>query len=144
AQMAGWAAFDAGWHTEAERLYRLSLEAAEDAGNTSLAGNALAFLAYQLLAFGRSGVEAATAAVDTAGTDATPGVRALLHERRAWTHAVAGQVDRAVKHLDLAEKALRLKAQRPEPDWVFWVDEVEIQIMTGRCWTVLRRPLRAI
>jgi hypothetical protein len=27
---------------------------------------------------------------------------------------------------------------------VYWVDRAEVEIMTGRCWTVLRRPLRAI
>ncbi|GAB3012470.1 hypothetical protein GCM10023080_094150 [Streptomyces pseudoechinosporeus] len=26
----------------------------------------------------------------------------------------------------------------PQPDWVTWVDEIELQIMTGRCWTELR------
>ncbi|WP_237404682.1 tetratricopeptide repeat protein [Actinacidiphila reveromycinica] len=25
-----------------------------------------------------------------------------------------------------------------------WVDHTEIQIMSGRCWTELRRPLRAV
>jgi transcriptional regulator with XRE-family HTH domain len=144
AQLAGWAAFDAGWHADAERLYRLSLGAAQDAGSTALAGNALAFLAYQLLAFGQSGVDAATAAVDTARGDATPAVRALLHERLAWAHAIAGHADQSAEHLDLSETALQQPAQGPEPDWVFWVDDVELQIMTGRCWSVLHRPLRAI
>lgn len=46
AQLTGWAAFDAGRHVDAERLYRMSLAAAEDAGDAALAGNALAFLAY--------------------------------------------------------------------------------------------------
>lgn len=32
----------------------------------------------------------------------------------------------------------------PQPDWVSWVDRNELQIMTGRCWTELRRPLRAV
>jgi hypothetical protein len=27
---------------------------------------------------------------------------------------------------------------------VAWVDTTELQIMTGRCWTELRRPLRAV
>ncbi len=26
---------------------------------------------------------------------------------------------------------------------MFWVDRIEVQIMTGRCWSVLRRPVRA-
>ncbi|TCP56929.1 hypothetical protein EV191_101878 [Tamaricihabitans halophyticus] len=31
-----------------------------------------------------------------------------------------------------------------EPDWVFWVDEIEMDVMAGRCWTELHRPLRAV
>lgn len=27
---------------------------------------------------------------------------------------------------------------------MFWVDETEVQIMAGRCWSELRRPLRAV
>ncbi len=27
---------------------------------------------------------------------------------------------------------------------MFWVDDTELQIMAGRCWTELHRPLRAV
>lgn len=30
------------------------------------------------------------------------------------------------------------------PDWAAWVDDTELDIMAGRCWTELRRPLRAV
>jgi hypothetical protein len=43
-----------------------------------------------------------------------------------------------------AREALHAAASRPEPDWVFWVDDDELNIMVGRCWTELRRPLRAV
>jgi len=145
AQLAGWAAFDAGSSSDSDRLYRMSLDAANDAGDRALAGNAYAFLAYQQLAHGDlSGVDTAVAGVETAGGTATPGVRALLHCRRAWAHAVAGQVAAAEEQLALGATALTEHDDRPEPDWVYWVDRSEIEIMTGRCWTVLRRPLRAI
>lgn len=144
AQMAGFSAFDAGWLDEAERLYRLSHAVALDANDRSLAGNALASMAYQALAFGRSGVDLATTSCDTAGSDASCGVRTLLLERRAWAHAMAGDADETERCLDLAEVALNQQDNRPDPDWVFWVDHIELRIMTGRCWSALRRPMRAI
>lgn len=71
-------------------------------------------------------------------------LRALLLDRMAWTHAVAGQGDAADRALAEAAEVVRRRDDRPEPDWVFWVDDDEIRIMAGRCWTQLRRPLRAV
>jgi hypothetical protein len=75
---------------------------------------------------------------------ATPRVAALLLERKAWAHAVAGDYRQADTALNLAREALHRDDDRPEPDWVFWVDEREIDIMGGRCWTELRKSLRAV
>ncbi|GAB7039684.1 MULTISPECIES: helix-turn-helix domain-containing protein [Catenuloplanes] len=154
AQQAGWAAFDAGWQPEAERLYRLSLAAAEQARNTArtaaekvpaaaLAGNALALLAYQLLALRRPASELAIEACRTAGDDVPASVRALLNERCAWALAMAGRGDAAAGHMDIATAAA--VAHGPgEPDWSAWVDATEVEIMRGRVWSVLQRPIRAI
>ncbi|AVT34327.1 transcriptional regulator [Plantactinospora sp. BC1] len=144
AQMAGWAAFDAGRYGDAEQLYRTSLSAARDADDPPLAGNAMAFLAYQDLTLGRPATPTITAACDTAEPTATPGVRALLHMRRAWIHAVDQQHHEAERHLGIGVTCLTEQDERPDPDWVYWVDHEEAEIMTGRCWTVLHRPLRAI
>ncbi len=144
AQLAGWAAFDAGMHREAKQHYLTSLAAAKEADNSALAGNSLAFLAYQQIATDKPDVGMATASYATAKQHATPKVRALLLERMAWTHAVAGQANEAERALAEATDALRLEDDRPEPDWVFWVDETELGIMAGRCWTELKRPLRAV
>jgi transcriptional regulator with XRE-family HTH domain len=146
AQLAGWAAFDAGLWAQSDELYRMSLEAARDAGDLALAANALVFQAYQALGAGdlATGVQAAVAAVETAGDGVTPGVRTLLHCRRAWAHAVAGQATEAETQLGAGAAAINEYHPRTEPDWVYWVDRDEVDIMTGRCWTVLRRPLRAI
>ena len=143
AQMAGFSAFDAGWQSEAERLFRLSLTAAQDAGDVALAANALTFLGYQQLAIEGRGADLSVAACEAA-IHATPRVRALQLERRAWAHAVEGQSHAAEASLAAAEAALHGYDDRAEPDWAHWVDEIEIRIMAGRCWTVLGRPLRAI
>ncbi|MDQ0941782.1 XRE family transcriptional regulator [Streptomyces sp. V1I1] len=145
AQQAGWAAFDAGRQTEASALYQKAFQAATEARDAALAGNSLAFLAYQQVSTGTSGVATAAASCETASADAPPTVRALLFERRAWAHAKAGQAKETEQALGQAEEALTGNgSDRPGPDWSSWVDTRELQIMKGRCWTELHRPLRAV
>ncbi|MCF3960921.1 helix-turn-helix domain-containing protein [Streptomyces fuscigenes] len=145
AQQAGWAAFDGGREADAAGLYRDSYQAATEAGDADLAGNALAFLAYQTVAGDRrSGVEIATRSCETISPGAPAGVRALLYERRAWACAVAGLASETEQALADAGVALSEADGQPQPDWVAWVDSTELQIMSGRCWTELRRPLRAV
>jgi hypothetical protein len=145
AQQAGWAAFDSGKAADATSLYQVSYEAAAEAGDTALEGNALAFLAYQTVnSDRRSGVEIAARSCATAGPNAAPGVRALLYERLAWASAVAGLTDETARALGSAEEALSEVNGTPQPDWVAWVDHRELQIMAGRCWAELGRPLRAV
>ncbi|MFF7197989.1 hypothetical protein ACFZAM_30335 [Streptomyces sp. NPDC008079] len=101
--------------------------------------------AYQTVAGDRkAGVEIAARSCRTLTPDAPAGVRALLHERLAWACAVAGLATEAEKALSRAEEALADLGAAPQPDWVAWVDSNELQIMSGRCWSELRRPLRAV
>jgi tetratricopeptide (TPR) repeat protein len=141
-QMTGWAAFDAGWQAEASRLFELSLSNARRAGSGALAANALAFMGYQAPSVGRSGTDLASLASEV-GTRSTPKVRALLAEREAWAHAVEQRHPDVERCLDQAAEAVS-ETSASEPDWTFWIDETEIKIMTGRCWSLLGRPLRAI
>lgn len=145
AQQAGWAAFDAGNQADARSLYQDSHKAATEADDNALAGNALAFLAYQTLDTNpHEAVATAAESCRSAGSDAPAGVRALLHERLAWSHAVTGNAAETERALGAAEAALTELDGTPQPDWVAWVDRNELQIMTGRCWTELGRPLRAV
>jgi transcriptional regulator with XRE-family HTH domain len=146
AQQAGWAAFDGGRERDATALYQESRSAAEEAGAEDLARNSLAFLAYQAAsADPRAGAAIASASCE-AITEQTPAtVRALLWERCAWARAVAEDMPGTEEALTEARTALAADdASGPQPDWSTWVDEIELDIMAGRCWTVLRRPLRAV
>ncbi|MFF1691544.1 MULTISPECIES: helix-turn-helix domain-containing protein [unclassified Streptomyces] len=146
AQQAGWAAFDGGRTQDAESLYTESREAAKDAGDADLYGNSLAFLAYKTITDDRRA--AVTFAKDSCATITarTPSsVRALLYERLAWACAVDSQPTGAERALAAAHEALETAQDgEPQPDWSTWVDRTELDIMTGRCWTELRRPLRAV
>ena len=107
-------------------------------------GNAFSFLAYQHISTDRPRVDLATQSYETAKQDATPRTETLLLQRMAWTHAVAGQAKETEAALEAATAAYQLEGDQEDPDWVFWVDDDELEIMAGRCWTVLRRPLRAV
>jgi transcriptional regulator with XRE-family HTH domain/tetratricopeptide (TPR) repeat protein len=144
AQQAGWAAFDSGRHADAERFYSTSLRAAKEAASPLLAGNSLAHLSYQQTSTGHSGIEAATASCDTAGDHAPSAVRALLLGRLAWAHAVAGDAGETERALASAESAVASADSKTVPGWAEWMDHTQAQIVAGRCWTELHRPLRAI
>jgi len=144
AQQAGWAAFDVGRHAEAERLYSTSLAAARKAADPSLVGNSLAYLSYQLVSTERSGIEAATASCDAAGDHAPAAVRALLLGRLAWAHAAVGDARGTEKALAQAQEAIASGESRRVPGWAEWMDQTQVQIVAGRCWAELHRPLRAV
>ncbi|MEU3719110.1 helix-turn-helix domain-containing protein [Streptomyces californicus] len=146
AQQAGWAAFDGGRAREARSLYEESRTHARDAHDDDLYGNALAFLAYQELSDDRRAAVSVARASCATITPSTPStVRALLHERLAWACAVDGHVTDTERALDAARDALdNTEDDEPQPDWSAWVDYTELEIMTGRCWTELDRPLRAV
>lgn len=146
AQQAGWAAFDAGWHREAQQLYQRSFNAAREADNAGLAGNALALRTYQLLAVGTVATDLTDKSLSIAAGDVHPAVKSLLYQRGAWTYAVAGQAEQAARALGHAEEALTIGDDGATgPDFAAWAhDPTELRIMIGRCWTELHRPLRAV
>ncbi|MFI5497513.1 hypothetical protein ACIA5E_00525 [Nocardia asteroides] len=51
----------------------------------------------------------------------------------------------AARALDLAMDALEADTgSDPEPSWYSWIDHNELDIMTGRVWSVLREPGKAM
>lgn len=144
AQLAGWAAFDAGWQDRSVPLYAASRAAAREAGDDALGSNALALEAYQH-AFGGQPDLAMTQGSCAGLTAKVPAqVRALIYDRAAFTYAAAGQPAETESALNNAADALAEVDGSPTPDWAGWVDTQELDIMTGRCWAALRRPLRAV
>jgi hypothetical protein len=144
-QQAGWAAFDAGWHDLATDHYRRSHTAATEAGDAGLAGNALAFRAYQLIAINKPARLISEKSVHAAEQDGVdPGVRALLYSRAAWTFALDGDAQTTARCLGLAEESFTQAGSGRTPDYATWIDATELAVMTGRCWSELQRPLRAV
>ncbi|CAM5226222.1 hypothetical protein SMICM304S_09238 [Streptomyces microflavus] len=73
AQLAGWAAYDAGNYEGARGHYMTALAASRAAEDTALEGNSLAFLAYlEWSVGGGSGIRFATAAYEALGAGTVP------------------------------------------------------------------------
>ncbi|MGH3613289.1 MAG: helix-turn-helix domain-containing protein [Pseudonocardia sp.] len=145
AQLAGWVAGDAGKYVEAQRVYLSGVSAASAAGDAALAGQLLSSLSYQTANVGdpADAVLLARSAVKGA-RNATPTVRALLLERVAWASARARDREGTRRALDAVDDSYeRRSAGIDEPEWVYWLDRKEIDVMAGRCLIELGDPVKA-
>ncbi|SEQ66921.1 Helix-turn-helix domain-containing protein [Lentzea xinjiangensis] len=145
AQLAGWVASDAGKHADAERKYLGGVDAAEEAGNSTLAAQLFWSLSYQVANIGKpqDALLLARSAVKGA-REATPVVRALLLERVAWANARTRDQDATRRALDAVDDAYEARsADIEEPEWVYWLNRSEIDVMAGRCMIELGDPAKA-
>lgn len=145
AQLAGWIASDAGRHAEAQRHYLHGVSAARAAGRADLAANLFSSLSYQFANVGdpRDALLLARTAV-TGADGATPVVRTLLLERVAWAAARAGDRAATDRALDAVDDAFELRSpDAPEPEWVYWLDRAEVDVMAARCRIQLGDPVTA-
>lgn len=145
AQLAGWTASDAGKYGAAQRLYLSGVDAAQAAEDKPLAANLLSSLSYQIANIGdpRDALLLARSAVKGAG-GATPTVKALLLERVAWAAARSGDADKADRTVDAVDDAYEnRRSDDGDPEWVYWLDRLEINTMAARIAVELGRPERA-
>jgi transcriptional regulator with XRE-family HTH domain len=145
AQLAGWVASDAGRYADAQRLYLGGVSAAEEAGNDSLAAQLFSSLSYQIanVADPRDALLLARTAV-TGARGATPVVRTLLLERVAWASAKVKDREATLRALDEVDDTYEQRSPGiEEPEWVYWLNRAEIDVMAGRCMIELGAPGRA-
>lgn len=145
-QVAGWVASDAGRHHDAKRLYLAGLRAGHAGGDRAGAANNLSSLSYQVANIGdpREAVLLARSAFCGAQQSASATTLALLLERVAWAQARTGDANACGRTLAAVERELERRQPDDDPVWVYWLSAAEVEIMAGRCWTELRRPLRAV
>jgi transcriptional regulator with XRE-family HTH domain len=146
-QIAGWISADAGRLPDARRIYLAGVRAGHAAGDSAGAASCLSSLAYAVANNGDPGdaVLMACGAVQGADGAVTPTARALLLERLSWAYARAGDVEATVRTLAEVDEAYAGRSQDDgDPLWVYWLNPEEIEVMAGRCWVQLRRPLRAV
>ncbi|AYF76943.1 XRE family transcriptional regulator [Nocardia yunnanensis] len=145
AQLAGWVASDAGQYIEAQRIYLDGLSAAAAAGERPLAGQLLSSLSYQIANIGSPSDAAILArAAVTGARGASPVVRALLLERFAWASARSRDHEETRRALDAVDDAYESHSPGiEEPEWVYWLNRSEIDVMAGRCFVELGEACRA-
>ncbi|MFF5075289.1 helix-turn-helix domain-containing protein [Micromonospora olivasterospora] len=145
AQLAGWVASDAGRYPDAQRLYLSGVTAAESAGDRALGAQLLSSLAYQITNVGKreDALLIARSAV-TGVPDASPLVRALLLERLAWAAARLRDTDTTRRALDAVNDVYDQRSDGlVEPEWVYWLNRTEIDVMAARCLIELGQPATA-
>jgi hypothetical protein len=145
AQLGAWVAGDAELLDEAARFVRGGVIAARAANNAPLAANLISTFSYQIANTGNpnEAIILARTAYQGGQHDATPVTRALLLERVAWATARAGDLRACERTLGLVEDCFSVGSRDSDPDWIYWLNREEIDVMAGRCYTELRRPDRA-
>ena len=135
-QLAGWVYADAGQHGRAQDVYLDGVRAAASADDKPPAGQLLSTLSYLLSNSGspRDATLLARTALHGAAPDASPVVRALLGERIAWAAAKSGDTTTALRALDNVDAEYGDRSPDDiEPDWTYWLNRDEIDIMRARC-----------
>jgi hypothetical protein len=145
AQLGAWVAADAGLLDEAARYVRGGVLAARTAGNAPLAANIISTFSYQVAntVSPNEGVLLARTAYQGGRSDASPLARALLLERVAWSAAKSGDSRECERALGMVEDSFSAGRRDDDPDWLYWLNREEIDVMAGRCYTELRKPGRA-
>jgi transcriptional regulator with XRE-family HTH domain len=145
AQLAAWVAADAGLYRKAAKYAESGVVAAHAANNAPLAANIISTLSYQLANTGNPRQAALLARTAYAGArhDATATTKALLLERVAWADAKSGDLASCERALVQVDKSFDHAKREDDPDWVYWLNRKEIDVMAGRCYTELKQPARA-
>ena len=145
AQLAAWVAADAGLYAEAARYTRGGVLAAHAADDAPLAANIISTLSYQIANTANPHQAAVLARTAYAGArhNATATTKALLLERIAWADAKSGDLRGSERSLGLVEANFAHSKPGDDPDWVYWLNREEIDVMAGRCYTELHQPKRA-
>ena len=117
-------------------------QAARAACNAPLAGNIISTFSYQIANTGNPNEAAVLARTAYQGgeREATPISRALLLERVAWASARSGDLRSCERALGLVEENYSSGPRDNDPDWVYWLNREEIDVMAGRCYTELHKP----
>jgi DNA-binding transcriptional regulator YiaG len=145
AQLGAWVAADGDMYEAALGYVRGGVSAASAAGDSPLAANIISTLSYQIANAGHPHEAAVLARSAYAGAkdQATPITKALLMERIAWADAKRGDLQSCERFLGQVAESFSRGPRENDPDWVYWLNSEEIDVMAGRCFTELQIPTRA-
>jgi transcriptional regulator with XRE-family HTH domain len=143
ARIAGWASFDAGFHTAAQRYWITALHAAQAGGDRIVGANVFKSMSLQCVDVDRptEAVQLAQACVATArGVSGRTG--AMFASRLARAYAALGDPVECARAIARCELALA-EAASSEPSWSAYFDESEFAAQVGSCYLDLGRLVEA-
>jgi transcriptional regulator with XRE-family HTH domain len=144
AEVAGWLLFDANRQKEAREAFIESHLLAKLAGDDSMQWFALDMLAMQDVQEGNAG-EALRISEELLTRPRVPARVALLARvRHGRALAVAGDKGRALETMKRAQGALQDSIGPRDPEWAWWVDEMEVVGHQGEVMLSLGEPKAAI
>ncbi|KLL10478.1 MULTISPECIES: transcriptional regulator [Protofrankia] len=134
ARIAGWASFDAGYHTSAQRYWIAALHAAHAAGDRLVGANIMKNMSLQCVDFARpkEALDLAEAAVASGG-GISGRVGAMLQMRLARAHAALGDQAGCFRALAQAETAAD-RSSPQDPAWAGIFDEGFHAAQLGICY----------
>jgi hypothetical protein len=140
--LAGWTAFDATRHADAQRHFAAAERYAAESGDRRL----LAFVRYgqakqlQHLRHNRDALHTLLSAHHD--LLATPGILAILHGAEAASRAALGDAEGAKRALGQSSEAFGRVETGTEPDWMGFLDLGELLAQYGRVYRDLARADR--
>ena len=140
AQLASWVLADAGRHRAAGTTARTALRAATAAGDPAIAAYLAGCFAESKAEVGEVGCALRLAQTAAAAKAVPTAVRALTLHRLAYASALAGLRDDGEDALLMAERESAKPTFTPAPPWLYWLDELHLIALTGRCYAALGRP----
>ncbi|MGH3694565.1 MAG: helix-turn-helix domain-containing protein [Pseudonocardiaceae bacterium] len=132
-QLAGWAAYDAGRPSLAQRYYLAGLRAAHSADDRLLGAHLLASMAYQAAREGQP--QEAITLIDTALAGvrgrATPRLLASLYSRQPFAYAALGDASGCTAAISKARAHVERIKPDEDPPYLYWVGPAELTAGAG-------------
>ncbi|MFR9727284.1 hypothetical protein ACL02R_28565 [Streptomyces sp. MS19] len=135
-RMAGWASFDAGLHSAAQRYWTAALHAAHTAQEQALGSNILKSMSLQCYDFEdpQQALLLAHCAYEGANAQSTPRTKAMLALREARAHAALGNAPACERLLSEAETVISRSSTELDPAWIAYFDDAEMCAQIGTCY----------
>lgn len=143
-RVAGFASFDAGLHSAAQRYWVGAIHAAHTAGDRVLAANILKSMSLQCHDFGRfsEALHLARCAREGAGQPTSRTI-AMLMMREARAYAAMGNATTCERLISAADTHLEHGPAEDDPACIAYFDEAEFHAQAGSCYVDLGRPRKA-
>ncbi|MER6173188.1 hypothetical protein [Streptosporangium sp. NPDC001681] len=143
-RLAGFASFDEGLHSAAQRYWVAAVHSAHAAGDRAVGANILKSMALQCKDFGNFSdcLTIARTAYESAG-EITPRTASMLAVRLAGAHASVGDEAETHRLLGIADTHFGRGTRADDPAWVGWFDEGAFHDQVSVCYLDLGNLRRA-